>query len=169
MLRNLGLCQCWWMVWLSQLLWSLWWKWLLFLLNRILQLFKSSEVNENLSVKCIRLKVICLLALAFMLHQSDIVPHAHYLVPETLMVEHLGQTRCTLRKTGDYHWPFMVLKMITVEIGFESPCHLPTYMERTSDERERVPGYPVFLSLRSPYKAIGANSVSSKLKQGIFC
>ena len=146
-----------------------------------LQLFESWDVNANLSVKCLRLKVICLLALVFMLRPSDIAPHARYLDPETLMVEQLtfGSDQVHFKEDGRFTLTFHGIKNDYCRDGFGvtlPPSSAPKldpgkclrdYIERTGDERERVPGRPVFLSLRRPYKVIGANSVSSILNDAI--
>ena len=64
-----------------------------------LNLFLRWEDNDKLSIKDLRLKTICLLALVLMLRPSDIAPRGHYMDPATMVAYRSSLERIRWRST----------------------------------------------------------------------
>jgi len=144
-------------------------------------MFHSWEDNDKLSIKDLRIKVICLLALVFMLRPSDIAPKAKCLNTESLASEQLvfGVDQVSFEENGNLTLKFHGIKNDYSRDGFtvsvppasdskvDPVCALKTYIERTQQARESVPNQPVFLSLLRPYNALSAKSISGVLASAI--
>jgi len=139
-------------------------------------LFSSWPENVYLEVKNLRLKAICLLALALMLRPSDIAPKA--LHSENNHVEQICfSVKQVEIQTDSAKFTFFGIKNDTSRSGFEvmiprakdaklDPIGaLECYIEKTSSHR--APDGPVFLSLKAPYTPLQASSVAKILEESI--
>ena len=142
-------------------------------------LFQSWPDNESLSVKRLRLKVITLLAFAFMLRPSDIAPKSIRSkdgIEERLI---FSTDNVTFHENGDLELQFFGIKNDTHREGFcvrippvsdaklDPVSSLRVYINRT--ESIRPPEHrPVFLTCKKPYTAIVASTVSKILEDAIY-
>ena len=143
-------------------------------------MFMAWADDDKLSVKDLRLKALTLLALALMLRPSDVAPHGQVLNPSTNKPESLLFTtdNVTFIDNGSAHIRFLGIKNDTARKGFEitlPPAQPPKidpvlvlkhYIERTQDFRPQIQG-PVFLTLKSPYRPIKADTVAQILNDAI--
>ena len=144
-------------------------------------MFMSWRDNEALSIKDLRLKAICLLALTFMLRPSDVAPRAHFLNPDSQeMVNMLfSDKQVSFLESGELAITFHGIKNDSDRDGFrviippasetklDPVLALKTYMRETDQSRAQVPGSPVFLTLRRPFRGLQAGGVSSVLNEAI--
>ena len=147
-------------------------------------LFSSWGDNELLSIKCLRLKCISLLALTFMLRPSDIAPKGLLFDPESESYEHfmLCTDQIVFEQDGRLTIKFLGIKNDTSREGFEATIPpssddivdpvktLSVYMQRTNDVRRcqgNPPRKPVFLGLTRPHSAIRASTVGNILAEAI--
>ena len=142
------------------------------------KLFSSWETNSQLSITNLRLKAITLLALAIMLRPSDIAPKGE-------IFDHIsGDTKKYLFTTDMLSFDsegltvtFIGIKNDTQRSGFEvyiprskifatDPVStLQSYIERTSNQRTDK---AVFISVKKPFSALSASSVSKILESAII-
>ena len=145
--------------------------------ERFTNMFLSWDENETLSIKMLRIKVITLLALAFMLRPSDIAPNAQLFNKDKGSEEKLLFTKDQIKFSDQgLTINFFGIKNDLKREGFDVtiPTHkvrkldpgaaLQTYIERTDVLRS---DNAVFLSLNRPYRAISAASVASVLEDSI--
>ena len=141
------------------------------------KLFSSWETNSQLSISNLRLKAITLLALAIMLRPSDIAPKGE-------IFDHIsGDTKKYLFTTDMLSFDsegltvtFIGIKNDSQRSGFEvniprssnfatDPVStLQSYIERTSSQRTDK---AVFISIKKPFLALSASSVSKILESAI--
>ncbi len=143
------------------------------------QLFFGLGDNKLLSIKDLRMKVVCLLSLSLMLRPSDIAPKSVFFdastqkqLPIVLKVSDIqfcedGSASVTLFGIkNDIHRSGFTVELQKHSNAVLDPVQaLKTYIQRT--ERQRPPERPVFLSLTSPYHAISAATVASILEDSI--
>jgi len=143
-------------------------------------LFRNWTDNENLSIKDLRLKTICLFAIAAMLRPSDIAPKSVYYDPATNTEKRItfNANQIDFTPEGDATIVFLGTKNDSTRSGFQVTlrkasdtridpvCALHTYIDRTEKQRGD-PNGPVFLSLTKPYNALTADSIGSVLQDGI--
>ena len=145
--------------------------------DRFTNMFLSWEENDMLSIKMLRIKVITLLALAFMLRPSDIAPNAQLFNKDKGSEEKLLFTKDQIKFSDQgLTINFFGIKNDLKREGFEVtiPTHkvlkldpgtaLRSYIARTDAMRK---DNAVFLSLNRPYRAISAASVASVLEDAI--
>ena len=139
-------------------------------------LFMNWSGNDALNLRSLRLKAITLLALTAMLRPSDIAPNARQMNSngECKVVFSVNQV---LFSNNDVKITFFGIKNDAARTGFEvqiprssndkiDPVQtLQDYIART--ESYRPADGPVFLTLRSPYKALEASSVAKVLEESI--
>lgn len=145
-------------------------------------LFKSWPSNENLPWKELRLKAMCLLAIAFMLRPSDIAPRGVHETESSYenMIFSINQVH--FKDNGNLVIIFHGIKNdaeregFTVEIpkcpeeAIDHVAALRSYIQHTSQLRDQVPGQPVFLTLRKEknvYKALSSSGVGKVLSEAI--
>ena len=146
-----------------------------------IRLFESWENDDQLSIKHLRMKTVCLLALAFMLRPSDVAPRGRHLDPETLLVEQFvfSEEQVTFHEDDTFTITFHGIKNDYSRDGFgvtlppasmgkvdPAKCLL-VYMDRTADARRVAAGSPVLLSLNRPFRAICAKTISAILNEAI--
>ena len=142
-------------------------------------LFLSWPDNEALPIKRLRLKVITLLAFAFMLRPSDIAPKAINCkngVEERLV---FSTDNVKFHENGDLELKFFGIKNDTHRDGFsvrippvsnaklDPVSALRVYISRTDSFRP-PDSRPVFLTCIKPYTAICASTVSRVLEDAIY-
>jgi len=144
-------------------------------------LFTAWPDNSMLSIKDLRMKVICLMALVFMLRPSDIAPHGRYLDTESMTSVNMifSKEQIEFHDNGELTVSFHSIKNDTSRDGFKvtiPPCPdrkldvasaLLCYMTRTACIRHSVSKQPVFLTLQRPYQALTASAVSKVLGDAI--
>ena len=143
-------------------------------------LFMRWPVNSVLDISRLRLKVICLLALVFMLRPSDVAPRSKMLNSENHLEQmSFGESQVQFNDNGSLTLMFHGIKNDTTRDGFTvtlPPASEPQvdpirslkdYMDRTAVDRAVVPSRPVFLSLTKPYHALSAGSIARILKESI--
>lgn len=144
-------------------------------------LFTAWPDNGLLTLKDLRMKVICLMALVFMLRPSDVAPHGQYLDPESLAPVNMvfGKNQIQFHDNGDLSVTFHSIKNDAARDGFKvtiPPCPdrkldvasaLLCYMTRTAGIRNVVPKRPVFITLQRPYQALSASAVSKILGDAV--
>ena len=145
--------------------------------DRFTDMFLLWEENEHLSIKRLRIKVVTLLALAFMLRPSDIAPNAQIFNKDKGSEEKLLFTKDQIKFSDQgLTINFFGIKNDLKREGFDVtiPTHkvpkldpgaaLQTYIARTDALRN---DNAVFISLNRPYRAISAASVASILEDSI--
>lgn len=144
-------------------------------------LFQEWPDNDLLSVKDLRLKTICLMALSFMLRPSDIAPRGQSFVPQDLSSTNMtfSAEQVCFHDNGDVSVTFHAIKNDSLRDGFKvtlSKCSdnkldvasaLRCYMSRTDALRRSIPSCPVFISLQRPFHALGASAISKVLQDAI--
>jgi site-specific recombinase XerD len=139
-------------------------------------LFTSWSSNAQLTTKQLRLKAITLLALTLMLRPSDAAPRAMVFDPETNTEHKVIFTRdqVCFREDGSARITLFGIKNDGNRSGFEItvPRHenpqldpvgaLHDYMQFTSPVDNAV-----FVSLKKPYTALGAQSIANILEDAI--
>jgi hypothetical protein len=145
------------------------------------KLFQEWPDNSSLSVKDLRLKCICLMALGFMLRPSDIAPRGKSFVPVDLSSTNMtfSSDQVCFHDSRDVSVIFHAIKNDSSRDGFKvtlSKCSvkrldialaLQCYMTRTDALRRDIPGFPVFISLQRPFHALGASAISKVLQDAI--
>lgn len=143
------------------------------------KMFQQWPSNEQLTIKDLRLKAICLMALTLMLRPSDIAPKAVHFNSETCEQSKwlFTTNNVVFLDSGVAKITFHGIKNDTSRSGFEvqmqptddpqlNPVHaLQVYIDRT--EKFRPAEKPVFLSLVPPYGPVSASSVASILNEAI--
>jgi hypothetical protein len=148
-----------------------------------IDLFSSWPDNDSLSVKQLRMKAICLMALVFMLRPSDIAPRSqvmnesaashHDAVFSTSHLDFMPDGSLTVRFHGiknDYDRDGFSVTIPHLPGQFDKcdpVLSLQAYIEATKQFRRSLPSSPVFLTLNKPYRAIDASTVSSVLSESI--
>ena len=146
------------------------------------QLFVSWPENDELSVKLLRLKCVTLMALVFMTRPSDLAPKAVQFdqdtfeaVPYVLSADHV-----TFREDGYLEVYFFGIKNDMDRSGFkvvvppasirkiDPGAALACYIHRTEEMRNGLEDRPLFVSLKKPYKAIQAGTISNILEESIL-
>ena len=143
-------------------------------------IFLSWHTNEHLTLKCLRLKTITLLAFSFMLRPSDIAPKGVIYDDDSNAFNQLifGRRQVQFNVDGSLTLIFMGIKNDTSREGFQVTIPksnndkldpvgaLKTYMERTKSPNS-TPSDPVFVSLNRPFGPISAKTVASILNEAI--
>ena len=145
-------------------------------------LFNDWPNNEGLSIKDLRLKAVCLLALVAMARPSDLAPKAGLFDHDTFEFSKV------VLSTNQIEFSVVDMKLIFHGIkndyqrdGFEltiprmtaqdikvDPVHaLECYIKRTESFRAGVANSPLFVTLVKPYKALEASSISRILNEAI--
>ena len=145
-------------------------------------LFNGWPDNDNLSVKDLRLKAVCLLALVIMARPSDLAPNAGVFDQESFEFSKI------ILSTENFEFSVDCMKLYLHGIkndyqrdGFEvtiprmsaqnvkiDPVHtLECYIQRTSDIRANVSQSPLFLTLVRPYKALESSGMAKILNEAI--
>ncbi len=146
-----------------------------------LDLFTSWADNDKLSLKNLRLKAVCLLALVLMLRPSDVAPRGRVMDPNTLVVEQVifGEDQVTFQEDGSLSLTLHGIKNDYSRDGFGvtlPPASAPKvdpgrclkeYMRQTALIRHDITRRPVFVSLRRPYHALASTSISGVLNDAI--
>ena len=146
------------------------------------QLFLSWDDTEQLSVKSIRLKTITLLALVLMKRPSDLAPKAKLFDPQSMSRKTVALSVDDVQFLDKLMVPCLLLfwgiKNDTQRQGFEvnipptADCVidpvscLQIYLRKTENWR-KGPDNPLLISLKAPYKAISADTVSNILEESI--
>ena len=147
------------------------------------KMFHDWGPNDSLSLKKLRMKSACLLAISFMLRPSDIAPRS---VTETEDTEGHGYMNLIFSldqveflDSGNLLIRFHGIKNDASREGFavdipkcsdpllDHVAALKSYIEATSQIRSKVDKRPVFLTLRKPYNALSSSSVGSVLGDAI--
>lgn len=130
------------------------------------KLFESWDINQNLSLKYLRLKCITLLALTCMARPSDLAPTKGF-----------SRHQIEFNEDGSATIRFFGIKNDTDMRGFEVRLNrsshakldpvscLHTYLTRTSSFITE--GGPVFVSLDKPFTALTVASISNVLREAI--
>ena len=137
--------------------------------------------NEFLDLKRLRMKTLTLLALVFMARPSDFALKARVFNPATQDAHSKVQRGSGRVSQGWilYYIVFQGTKNDTGRGGFEMripraadakvdpvAC-LQAYMNRTAEQRRRDTRRAVFLTLRSPFKAITASTIAQVMQTAI--
>ena len=144
------------------------------------QLFQSLGENEQLSVKLLRMKTVTLLALVLMTRPSDLAPKAKIFDPQSMSSKAvvLSVDDIQFHENGSMTIVFWGIKNDTNRQGFEISippssdkvmdpvCCLRVYIDKTAKFR-KGPENALLLSLKTPYKAISADTVGSILEDSI--
>jgi integrase len=144
-------------------------------------LFKSWPDNQRLSIRDLRLKAITLMAIVLMLRPSDIAPKG----VKNITSESVGVTKLVFSTDhikclpdGGMLISFFGTKNDSTRTGFEvhmppstdaevDPClTLREYITRTDNIRPK-PDNPVFLTLKKPYRALDASTISDIMNESI--
>ena len=143
------------------------------------RLFRKWNVNEILKIESLRLKCVTLLALAMMLRPSDIAPHAT-LIDKDGKVSQMKITvdQVKFAESGhmvislhgiknDYHRDgFDVVVTPSSEAKVDPVDAMKVYIQRTAHIR---PAHrALFLSLKRPFDAISATTVTRILEKAII-
>ena len=127
------------------------------------------------------MKTLSLLALVFMARPSDFAPKARIFDPVMLDSHSMvfSEDQVEFHKDGSLTIIFQGIKNDTSRGGFEvripraadakvdPVACLQTYMNRTAEQRHRNARRAVFLTLRSPFKAITASTIAQVLQAAI--
>ena len=147
-----------------------------------LSLFNEWPSNDRLSIKDLRLKCICLLALSFMARPSDFAPRACLFDCDSFELSRfILSTDDVVFSDDGVKFTFHGIKNDYSRDGFSvsmpyrsdneekvDPVRaLSCYIERTNYVRCTLSEKPLFLTLTRPYKAIEASSVARILNDAI--
>ena len=148
--------------------------------EKFVGLFHLWGDNEQLSLKQLRLKAITLVALVLMTRPSDLAPKAKMFDTTTMSVKtiSLSVNDVTFGLDGSMTFTFWGINNDSQRQGFEvtvpaaedkimDPVQCLKVYIRKTDTCRQGPDYPLFLSLKAPYKAITADTVGSILEQSI--
>ena len=142
-------------------------------------LFRSWPDNKFLELDNLRLKVITLLALSGLMRPSDLAPRGQVregknLHPIIFSREHLffrqdGSVQMTIWGTKtDYNRDgFTVVIQPASDPKVDPVSVLRCYLDITADFAANVPGNPVLLTLKPPYRAISTPTVSDILNKAV--
>ncbi len=144
-------------------------------------LFMQWPVNEDLTIKNLRIKVICLMALAFMLRPSDVAPHGQYMDTNSSspMNAIFSCDQLKFHEDGSLSVSFHAIKNDMCHDGFtvtmprcsepklDVALALQCYISRTEAIRSHIKDQPVFVSLQRPYKALHSTAIASVLGDAI--
>jgi hypothetical protein len=145
-------------------------------------LFSDSRwTTSSVTVKDLRMRAICLLALVLMARPSDFDPQARTYDPNTGLLEQvvLSEDQVIFNQNGDLTITLHGIKNDYSRDGFTitipgceqsaiDPVRcLKEYIDRTSSERIYVKHKPVFLTLTKPYKQLSAKGISGVLHDAI--
>jgi hypothetical protein len=121
-----------------------------------MSLFQAWPSNDNLSLKFLRMKAICLLALTFMLRPSDIAPRS-------VIINSLDgqQSRIIFSVDNITFTPDGGMEIVFH--GIKNDYDRDGFTVRLPD----LEGRPVFLTLTSPFSAIDSKTVSKVLSECI--
>ena len=149
--------------------------------SAFVRLFESWAVNESLPLKLLRLKAICLLAIALMLRPSDIAPLSMRFDAGSGVTSPfvMSTDQLQFRSDGTLQVTFLGIKNDAQRTGFQ--VAIPPSPNKTADPIDALRVYlartescrcpiskPVFISLVRPYAAVSASSVAAVLQQGIY-
>ena len=147
--------------------------------EEFVKLFCKWESNWSLTLENLRLKCLTLLALAMMLRPSDVAPHAKVIQNDgeirplqlkTDQVSFNSDGSCVITLHGiknDYHRDgFDVVVKPTSNAKLDPVRCLKCYIERTKYFRPKH--NPLFLSLKQPFDAISAKTVTRILEKAII-
>ncbi len=144
-------------------------------------LFGGWSSNDNLSLKCLRLKTLCLLALVLMLRPSDVAVKSQGFDSELCVPSQMvfSEHQVTFNPDGTLSVCFHGIKNDYDRDGFvvtippasseklDPVSCLQEYMLRTESIRQSIPDLPVFITLTKPYRAMSASSISAVLHEAI--
>ena len=151
-------------------------------ISYFVNMFRSWDMDDHLSVKMLRMKCIVLLALCLMLRPSDIAPRAALFspgAPATHSTLVFSEKHILFLEDGSATLTFFGTKNDSQRTGFE--CHLQphadprldpvtclkNYLLRTKTTRASLPNAPVFLTLRAPYRALESSGIAGVLNESI--
>lgn len=141
-----------------------------------IDLFEKWPENKQLCKKDLRMKTICLFALAFMTRPSDIAPKAQSFDPDTFTsYDYVFKEKQIKFENDGVTVVFSGIKNDRDRDGFT--VHLPgnsnpkidivqtlkDYMQVTRHDRRLSLNNPVFVTLRQPFRAMSASAVSDVL------
>ena len=145
-------------------------------------MFNCWPDNEDLSLKDLRLKCICLLALVFMARPSDFAPKAELFDPISFESDQAVLTINDVQFLDNgMSVTFHGIKNDYVRDGFKvvipgldsgdakiDPIPaLQVYISKTHVMRACTESKPLFLTLRKPYKKLDSSSVANVLNESI--
>ena len=145
-------------------------------------LFMKMQDNDHLSLKDLRMKCICLLALNFMARPSDLAPRAEIYDAENevilchiLSVNDVRFTDCGVSITfhgikNDYLRDGFCVEIPRSEVSKTDPVScLNAYICKSDSMRQGLTDRPLLLTLKRPYKHLDASSVRRVLNDSIAC
>ncbi len=149
-------------------------------IDKFVELFELWPENDVLTIKELRLKVICLIALVFMLRPSDIAPHGLVMDSDNSETTSMSFSEDQVEFTdAGMSFTFHAIKNDSSRDGFkvsvprasnakvDPVAAMEAYMRRTASIRASIPGRPVFLALQRPYKGLSASAVAKVLNSSI--
>lgn len=149
-------------------------------IESFMRLFETMGDNEVLSVKDLRMKTVTLLALVLMTRPSDLAPKAKIFDTTDMSLKSIAMTLNDIEfhQDGSLTVKFWGIKNDTNRQGFEvkvpknknltmDPVEcLKKYIEKTEPVRP-TDTLPLFIALKSPYKAVGSDTIGTILEDAI--
>lgn len=149
--------------------------------QNFVKLFQSWGPNDNLSIKCLRLKAITLMAIICMTRPSDLAPRGVIFDNDDFSFAKYSMSlnNIVFQDDGSLTITFFGIKNYRTRSGFEvnipkivkdefnDPVSaLKSYIEKTSEFRP-MDTKPLFISLNQPFKAISSDTVRNILEEAI--
>ena len=134
----------------------------------ILNVFKSWECNDKLSIEKLRMKCICLLCLAAMCRPSDIAPRTGFFRRQICFNTDNSATIVFFGIKNDRDRKGFEINLAPAsDISIDPVKTLECYLRRTRQNEVNDGDTHVFRSLTSPNDGISAATVSNVLRAGL--